>query len=83
MVVIHGVSDQVNVLDVPGGDVVGQEVRPLGPGQVEEVEGGESGETGRETGEVLIAHTELAQFALEIRESERHTERSYLCWRPG
>ena len=45
MVVIPAVSDQVNVLDVPGGDVVGQEVRPLCPGQVEEVEGGESGET--------------------------------------
>ena len=38
MVVIPGVSDQVNVLDVPGGDVVGQEVSPLGPGQEEEEE---------------------------------------------
>ena len=78
MVDIPGVSDQMNVLDVPGGDVVGQDVRPLGPGQVEAVE---SGEAGRETGEVVIAHTELGQSALKVRESERHTERSYLCRR--
>ena len=74
-------------LDIPGYDVVGEDTGPLGPGEVQAVEGVAAREGWWQALQLLVTHTQLRQSALETAQStvipvsQVHCT-AYLCWLP-